>query len=227
MQLSHNRRHTLFADYYFAGAKHNNAYKKRDGFFSFNVQTVTDPKCKIRDVTTSWPGSVQPKLVFDESDLKIWLERGIYGNRLLIGSRDYENKPYLVTALSDPKAPEERFYNDCLEKARAIVEKQHKMWKNRFRMIRHPYSVKLSLLKKVLVATAVMHNLAIDEEDPMPEDDTEDCEDTSSCQNQSTENVVEEENPTRTRIIREYFKPILKCNTDSKLEVNVFCNYEG
>ena len=79
-------------------------------------------------------------------------------------------KPYPHRGLSDA----ERNFNYQLSKARRVVENAFGMWANRFRVFLTTINVKPKTVKKLVLASCIIHNILRDKRPHqygMPEDD--------------------------------------------------------
>ncbi|XP_044753627.1 putative nuclease HARBI1 [Coccinella septempunctata] len=137
-------------------------FRCRKGFFSINVQIVYDARLKIRNIIARWPGSVHDSTIFNNSPLCAMLENGAYGNFYLIGDSGYFCKRYLLTPFLSPSTTGEENYNKSHILTRNTVERCIGVWKRRFPCIQKGITLKkMDTILKVIVATAVLHNMAI------------------------------------------------------------------
>nr|CAD7207158.1 unnamed protein product [Timema douglasi] len=87
-----------------------------------------------------------------------------------IQSPGYALTPYLLTPLRNPLLPEENLYNEAQIRTRGTVERQYGVWKRRFPVLSLGMRISLDTCQDVIVACAVLHNIAInanEEEPPM------------------------------------------------------------
>lgn len=155
---------------YFLGGDNAEIFRNRKGWFSFNVQTVTDAKLKINNLVARWPGSVHDRTVFEHSRLKLQFEQGDYGDSLLIGDQGYTLAKYMMTPLAETHNQAEALYNESLIRTRNAVERKYGVWKARFPVLRLELRLKLETVMDIIVATAVLHNIAQDRNDELPVD---------------------------------------------------------
>ncbi|KAJ8970453.1 hypothetical protein NQ314_001225 [Rhamnusium bicolor] len=76
----------------------------------------------------------------------------------LLGDSGYRNSKYLLTPLLSTNDLAQELYNRCHMKSRNPVERQYGLWKKRFPILSLGMRVSTSLVKTVIVATAVLHN---------------------------------------------------------------------
>ena len=105
--------------------------------------------------------------------MKTKLERGVFGRFFLIGDSGYANKNYLLTPIANPVTEKEKKYNKQHKCVRNQVERCIGIWKKRFPVIATKMRQRLRNSLKVISATAVLHNIAMDynEEEPLETDD--------------------------------------------------------
>ncbi|GFR09597.1 nuclease HARBI1 [Trichonephila clavata] len=154
-------------------------FRCRKGFFALNVQTVSDPDLSIRNIVVRWPGSTHDSTVFDHSYLRAHLETEVPSSYHLLGDSGYPLRSYLMSPFLNPVGAGQVRYNAAHARARNVVERQYGVWKKRFSCIDTPFRCSLETAQTVIVATAVLHNLALslgDNEDeyslPLQQDET-------------------------------------------------------
>ncbi|KAK9758966.1 DDE superfamily endonuclease [Popillia japonica] len=163
-------------------------YRNRKGYFSYNVQTTCDYNLKITNIVARWPGSTHDQTIFN-SRLKTKLESGIYNDCFLFGDNGYRNSNYLLTPLLQPHT--------------AAEEKHH--YYNHIQQQKKRMRVNKETAKIIVVATAVLHNIAINRNEPLPiqEDILVEAADAFN------EGNNEANNNTRQRLIQNYFQNLL------------------
>ncbi|KAK9674919.1 DDE superfamily endonuclease [Popillia japonica] len=145
-------------------------FRCRKGFFALNVQTVSDPDLKIRNIVVRWPGSCHDQTIFNNSNLKQDFLAGRYGRYLLLGDSGYRTEPYLMTPLLNTQTAAENLYNESLIRSRNVVERQYGVWKRRFPILSMGIRLHLETAMDVIVATAVLHNIAVEMNENIPDD---------------------------------------------------------
>ncbi|KAK9728823.1 DDE superfamily endonuclease [Popillia japonica] len=134
------------------------------------MQVISDTKLCIQDIVGRWPRRSHDQTIFDNSRIKARFEVNEFGNGLLLGDRGYGIKPYLITPLLNPVTDAEQLLNESQIRSRNVVERLFSVWKRRFPILSFGMRVSLERSKAIIVATAVLHNLAISEgEDVHPE----------------------------------------------------------
>ncbi|VEN53564.1 unnamed protein product, partial [Callosobruchus maculatus] len=152
------------------GGEDAEIYRTRKQYFGYNVQTVSDPSLKIRDIVARWPGSTHDETIFNNSQLKQHFESGHYGNYFLVGDSGYRLRPYLMTKLMSCTTEAHNLFNESIIRTRNVVERQYGVWKRRFPILSLGMRLQKRTIKAIIVATAVLHNLAILENEGIPED---------------------------------------------------------
>ena len=64
-------------------------FRNRKGFFSINVQTVSDKNLKILDIVARWPGSVHDQTIFDNSNINHRFLNNEFRNSILVADSGY------------------------------------------------------------------------------------------------------------------------------------------
>ncbi|XP_022917825.2 putative nuclease HARBI1 [Onthophagus taurus] len=150
------------------GREDDGIYRSRKGFCALNVQRVSDARLKIRNIVARWPGSCHDQTIFNNSSLKEAFQNGMYGRYMLVGDSGYKIKPYLMTPLQQVQTPAENLYNESSIRTRNVVERQYGVWKRRFPILSLCMRLQIETTMNVIVATAVLHNMAIDMNDSIP-----------------------------------------------------------
>nr|CAI5831649.1 unnamed protein product [Callosobruchus analis] len=152
------------------GGNDAEVFRNRKGYFSLNVQTVTDSQLKICNLVVRWPGSVHDVTIFNNSRIRQQFEitNNKFQNCLLLGDSGYNLRNYLLTPLQDPATRREMLYNESLIRTRNTVERQIGVWKMRFPILRYGCRLKLKTAMNVIVATGVLHNICIENNYPNP-----------------------------------------------------------
>lgn len=148
----------------------NNAeiFRNRKGFFSFNVQAICDSNCLFQDVVCRWPGSTHDSQIFSNSYIRARFERGDFEDYTLVGDSGYAIKNYLITPLSNPVTRQEQLFNESQIRTRNCIERTFGQWKRRFPILAFGIRLKVEKVEAVVIATAVLENIAklLNEPDP-------------------------------------------------------------
>ncbi|XP_031328675.1 putative nuclease HARBI1 [Photinus pyralis] len=152
------------------GGQQAETFRNRKGYFSLNV--ISDAKHYIRNIVTRWPGSSHDANIFDNSLIRMQFENGEMGNGLLLGDSAYPLRSYLITPINNPQGEIETLFNESLIRTRTVVERTFGIWKRRFPILSVGMRCRVELAQNIIVATAVIHNIARQERDAI--DDLED-----------------------------------------------------
>ncbi|KAJ8910259.1 hypothetical protein NQ315_004995 [Exocentrus adspersus] len=148
-------------------------FRNRKQIFSINVQTVADSDLRIRDIVARWPGSSHEAHIFRNSHLCTAFENGRFGDSLLVGDSGYPIKNYLITPLLQTRNEAENLFNESLIRTTNVVERSYGLWKRRFPALALGLRLKVQTTLNVIVASAVLHNIACDyheQEPPLNQD---------------------------------------------------------
>lgn len=168
-------------------------YRNRKDYFSINTQVMCDHNLKIRDLVVRWYGSAHDSRVFNNSRLMDRLE-GLTAGSWVLGDSGYPCLPFTLTPFLRPNSHGQQAYNTAHCKARNVVERCIGVWKRRFPVIKYCLRVDLSRCPAIIIATAVLNNIAIDEGDPdFGEEDSE---------NSANDEVVQPITGSRGNVIR-------------------------
>lgn len=97
------------------------------------------------------------------------MEEGFFGqNCYLLGDSGYSLTNYLLTPVRNPVHPAEHLYNESHIRTRNVVERSYGIRK-RFPILRLEMRVKLETIQSIIVATAILHNIALTMNDEEPE----------------------------------------------------------
>ena len=147
-------------------------YRNRKGYFSVNVQLVSDSRGRITDVVARWPGSVHDSTIFDNSRVRAMLETSPRDG-YLIGDCGYPCRQYLLTPVVNPATEAERKFNAAQISARNCIERANGILKRRFPALKYGLRVKLANTLPVIVAAVVANNIALITGDEEPPEDEE------------------------------------------------------
>jgi len=154
---------TLILEIISLGGEHAEEFRNRKGYFSLNVQVVCDYRMRIIDIVARWPGSVHDATIFLHSRLCRRFKNGKFNSGILLGDSGYANTKYLLTPVLHPSTLAENRYNSAHIRTRNIVERVFGVWKRRFPVLSLGMRLKIETIQDIIIATAVLHNLAINQ----------------------------------------------------------------
>ena len=143
-------------------------YRGRKGYYAYNVMAVCDASLCITSLVVNWPGSAHDSRIFNESLLCQTLQGGRYRG-FLLGDSGYPCRTYLLTPYSNPRAPHENRFNEAHARTRNCVERVFGIMKRRFSVLATPIRTKLASRSDIIVATAILHNIAVRNNLPLEE----------------------------------------------------------
>ncbi|KAK7874328.1 hypothetical protein R5R35_007802 [Gryllus longicercus] len=116
---------------------------------------------KITNIVARWPGSCHDSRIFRNSVIKEVLVSGTFSGHL-IGDSGYACSRYLLTPVVNERTPAERRYNAAHKSARNVIERVFGSWKKRFPCLHYTLRTKVSTTLKIIVASAILHNIAVE-----------------------------------------------------------------
>ena len=172
-------------------------FRNRKGYFSINVQAVSNPNMCFTNIVCRWPGSTHDSRIFDNSALCAKFERNDVEG-ILLGDGGYPCRRYLMTPVANPTTTQEKNFNKAHIKIRGKVERMFGIWKQRFRI-----QLRMHLQKSlvVIVATACLHNFAIHNGDFLEEEEALDL----NSRNITSTAATVSGNIARQQIITNFF----------------------
>ncbi|CAI6375872.1 unnamed protein product [Macrosiphum euphorbiae] len=144
------------------GGDNAEIFRNRKGYFSINVQIVAGADLKIKNIVARWPGSAHDSNIFSNSRIRAQFEDNMFGDALLLGDSGYGVSNYMMTILNEPRTEGEQLYNESLIRTRNTVERLFGVLKRRFPIISLGIKSSLELTQGIIVACAVLHNIARD-----------------------------------------------------------------
>ena len=156
-------------------------YLSFKGYPSLNIEVVCNAKKMITNIVARWPGTTHDSHIFNWSTIKTIVETGRnppYGvlpaRAKLLGDAGYACTPYLLTPLRSPRTAEERRYNKAHSSTRTAVEHLFGIWKRGFPCLKRGLNFKeMEKAQIIVIACAVLHNIARGVNDPVPPDDND------------------------------------------------------
>ncbi|KAF2882683.1 hypothetical protein ILUMI_23485 [Ignelater luminosus] len=153
------------SEFFHRGGENGEVFRNRKGYFSINVQAVCDADLKIKNIDARWPGAIHDSSVWNASLLSAQFEAGEFPGCLLLGDSAYALKDYMMTPLLNPTTSAEQNYNNAHIQTRNCIERCFGVWKRRFACLSLGLRTKVDTTLVIIVATAVLHNIAINEND--------------------------------------------------------------
>lgn len=148
--------------------------------------------------------------------LKWRLENGRYGQYIIVGDSGYQNTMYLATPLLHPASAVEELYNESQIRTRNVVERSYGVWKRRFPVLSLGLRVQLETAQDIIVSCAMLHNICIDQREPVPPVDIEGFADMLNATNINAQPAHERNanaRNIRAEFLVDYF-PALQQNED-------------
>lgn len=158
---------------FFSDAANGEVFRNRKNYFSLNFQAVCNADLEMTDIVVRWPGSTHDSYIFNNSRLKRMFEEGRYGNAVLVGDSGYACKSYMMTPLDVCNTQSEHLYNESQIRTRNPIERMFGVWKRRFPAMSLGLRLSLDNSFPVIIATAVLHNIAQQTREELPPDDQE------------------------------------------------------
>ncbi|XP_041367057.1 putative nuclease HARBI1 [Gigantopelta aegis] len=150
--------------------EHKVDFVNRKGYHSINVQVICDANGKWINIVARWPGSTHDSRMLRSSTIWNIMENGQTSGYIL-GDSGYPCRNWLMTPLLQPHGAAEQRYNSSHKRTRVLVEQSIGRWKRRFHVLhsenrmRNPENT-----CRVIAATAVLHNIAIDLNESLVDD---------------------------------------------------------
>lgn len=91
-----------------------------EGFYVFARFPLT---MKITNIVARWPGASHDQTIFNNSNLKMQLERGDFGNFIIVGDSGYRNTRYLATPILNCESAVHQLYNESQIRTRNVIER--------------------------------------------------------------------------------------------------------
>ncbi|KAK3924087.1 Putative nuclease [Frankliniella fusca] len=153
--------------------KPNQAYFCRKGFTAIKALIVCDASLKILTINARFAGSSNDSFVYHESGLPEVMEAAYREDHCcLLGDSGYPNLPWLMVPLlpAPPPGTPGSSYNKLHAKARNLVERCIGVLKCRWRCLLVPIHYHPAKAGRILNACAVLHNLLLENNMPLPVD---------------------------------------------------------
>ena len=183
-----------------APAEHQLEYNNRKMTHSVILQAVCDHSRKFTNCFAGFPGSAHDSRVLSNSQLCKLVERDqhvLFPNDgyHLVGDTAYPLHSWLLTPFKDfgSLSAEQVRYNAKLSKTRVVIECAFGLLKGRFRRLKL-ISSKIENIPDIIVASCVLHNMCLlnnDSEDVLDIEDMQlSSSDTRACTFESSQGTV-------------------------------------
>ncbi|CAH3966476.1 unnamed protein product [Pieris brassicae] len=139
------------------------------GQYSINTQVICDATLRIRDIVCRWRGSTDDARIYNESSIKRRFEENDFFGKLM-GDCAYPCSFHLLTPVLRPITEAEERYNQSFFETHNVVQQCMNVWKERFRILQDVIRGSLNTAKTTVVACAVLHNIAMQLNEPILED---------------------------------------------------------
>ncbi|XP_050065881.1 putative nuclease HARBI1 [Aphis gossypii] len=185
-------------------------YRNRKGYFSINVQTICDADLRIQNIVATFPGSNHGSTIFNYSSIRGKFERGEMKDSILVGDSGYALKTFLMTPFLNPFGDGQNTFNEAQIRTKNAIERSYGVWKKRFPVLAVGINMKLESVESIIVATAVLHNIAcyFGEQTPRVTHQLEQVIDLSTFSTRGTVNNVNEDGTLQRNKLVRYFESL-------------------
>lgn len=132
------------------------------------MQAVCNSKLQFQDVVARWPGSTHDATIFYASCLRARFVQGEMQSGILLGDNGYPCTKFLMTPLLQTHNRAEELYNESQIRTRNVIERAFGVWKRRFPVLAVGMRLSIVTVQAVIIATAILHNIARQMNDPDP-----------------------------------------------------------
>lgn len=136
---------------------HGDEYINRKGYPSINVQATCDFNYSFTSIDVSYPGSVHDQRIFNNSEIKQWMENS---DCILLADEGYTITPYMMIPFRDPLNHTQRHFNKIHCSARMRIEHAFGQLKKRFPCLHYGVRLKLNNIPKAIAAACILHNIS-------------------------------------------------------------------
>lgn len=155
---------------------------------------------EFQDIVARWPGSTHDATIFDASHLHAKFIQGEMQDGILLGDNGYPCTKFLMTPLLQTHNHPEELYNESQIRTRNVIERAFGIWKRRFPILATGIRLSITTAQAIVVATAVLHNVARQMHNPEPPVDFDIIELIDALEN--NENPIEVPDNARSDIAR-------------------------
>lgn len=149
-------------------------YINRKGYFSKNVQLISDYDLNILSANARFGGSTHDAYIWENSKCKEYLESQYNANansNWLIGDSGYPLQPWLMTPFRNPESVGQENYNKVHIQARNCVERLNGVLKKVFTCLSHERGILVSPLYSGVIINAclTLHNFRLIHKQTIPD----------------------------------------------------------
>lgn len=189
-------------------SKHHYVYFNRKGDYSLLIQGVCDYKKKFISFFCGEPGSIHDSRLLKKSSLYRKSIDGFLGQNFLLGDSAYPCLDWLICPFKDSRnlIQNKKLFNYHHSATRIVIENAFGFLKRRFRRLKYFENDDLKFVAQCIVATAVLHNICLDnqDDDEFNDDDNND-EDNENMIDVAGVNGISEKYSRRDEIFAEMF----------------------
>ncbi|GLH11500.1 Uncharacterized protein GBIM_16266 [Gryllus bimaculatus] len=120
------------------------------------------------NIVARWPGSAHDSTIFNNCARRAILESG---DGVLLVDGGYASTHYMMASLENSRSPAQNLFNKSQIRSRNVVECLFGIRKKQFPVLALGIRLKLKNIFPVIVATAVVHNLLLQQGEQDPPDD--------------------------------------------------------
>ena len=132
---------------------------------SINVQATCDARHRFTNVVARWPGSTHDSRVWDNSSLRVKMERRLQERQesgIILGDNGYANSEVLLTPLARAETAAERCYNCAHRTTRNIIERSFGHAKKKFLCLTQQLRFSPQRCCNTIVAALVVYNMGLE-----------------------------------------------------------------
>ncbi|CAG2205925.1 HARBI1 [Mytilus edulis] len=132
-------------------------------------------QCKFTNIVARWPGSVHDSHIMRCSQISEHLEQAhkCVEDGLILGDSGYACRSFLMTPYIRPTEPYRERFHTAHTRTRCCIERTFGWWTNRFYCLHAELRLQPEKVCTLIMACAVLHNLAIEMREPMEDPDDE------------------------------------------------------
>jgi hypothetical protein len=151
-------------------------YYNGKGDYSLLIPAVSDYQKKCISFFCGEPGSIHDSRLLKKSSFYRLCTNGLLGTKFLLGDSAYACLDWLISPFKDNGhlTQNQRRFNYRHSTTKIVIENAFGLLKGRFRRLKYFENNNLMFVVNCIVATAVLHNICIDNQDECDVDETGD-----------------------------------------------------